>query len=116
MRWMAVLCMLATPASSAERPIIQILDFIVDWQSYIGKEVVITGGAIALASNEDAMLSSEAGQVALSAPWPDREDLRYVLKYCSGVERGPACRRPVAGTVVYNKRMPELKGIRLGNY
>lgn len=110
------LAILSTPVSAADRPVIQILDFIVDWQDYIGKEVIITGGAIALASNDNAMLSSDAGQVALSAPWPNREDLRYVLKYCSGVDRGPACRRPVGGTVVFNKHMPELKGIRLGNY
>lgn len=118
MKWTAFLLsvLLTGPASAAERPTVEMLDFIVDWRNYIGKEVILVGGAIALASNEDAMLSSRAGQVALWPPWLNREDLRYVLKYCAGVDRGPACQRPVAGTVVGNTDMPTLKGVQLGNY
>ncbi len=106
------LAVLAVPATAEVR--LTVADFIVDWPNYIGKEVVIHDGEIGLAHNESAVLGTSAGQVILHGPWPNREDLRYILKNCSGLDLGPACQRSVVGTAVHNSGMPTLEGVRLG--
>jgi len=109
-----LLSVLSFPARAFDGTVVQLLDFIVDWRGFIGRDVILQGGRIAMASNDTAFLHSDAGTIALIAPWTNREDLRYVLTYCRGMGRNPMCQTTVSGTVTdYLGKMPALKGVSI---
>lgn len=103
MRWLTLAligsAMLAPTASAQEIKQMDIVDFLVDWQDYVGKPVLVTGGSVNGASPDYAGLSAMAGIVTLKPPWLDKEDLRFILKNCAGFGMMSRCKMVVGGTV-----------------
>lgn len=75
------------------------LDFMVDWPNLVGTKVIIRGGRVALAGDDVAFLIVPGGQIYLSPPWADREDLRYLFGHCSQALTESDCNIDVAGIV-----------------
>jgi hypothetical protein len=62
------------------------IDFAVDWQNYEGQWVIVTGGVVNFASIDGAMLYTSGVSIPIRPPFREREDLRYLLTHCTGVE------------------------------
>ncbi len=75
------------------------LDFIVDWQKYIGVGVIILDGTITAMSNDSGYLKVPGGIVILSPPWTEREDLRFLFENCTGLRNSDKCNMAIAGIV-----------------
>lgn len=94
---------LATSLSSAsyaeEMPRIDVIDFVVDWQTYVGKAVILTGGAVNFADSTSAVLFKPGAAIMLLAPYREKEDMRYILKNCAGVAPAALCAMEVSGVV-----------------
>lgn len=97
------------PANSSEAPVIDFVDFLVDWPDYVGQHVVITGANINFAGTEHALLSTGRNSIILRAPWRSREDLRFALRNCGGISLKPAdlCAKTIRGIVQIRASMPD---------
>lgn len=109
----SLLLVSATSAIAQQVKQVEIVDFLVDWRDYIGKTpIVITGGTVIGAKAEGAVLWVRAGSVALSPPWAEKEDLRFLLNHCTGLDRKPECSVSVGGYVDDRfGSMPRLTGV-----
>jgi hypothetical protein len=108
---------LAAPArgDEARPPSVDPMEFSVSWPELIGREVFIPRGRVSMASEMFMLYALPGGNVTLYPPWKDREDLRHIFKYCTGMvlDEDPLCELAVSGTV---EKMAigggaELKGV-----
>jgi len=66
-------------------------DLLVDWPKLMGRRVHVKGGRVVAARVAFALLQVQGGHVNLSPPWFDREQLRYVLNYCTSLLTSRMC-------------------------
>lgn len=106
----AIAC--SSPSLSAGKTM---ADVMVDWPTMIGERLIIEKGYIILAQPDGAMLKSDAGRIFLSAPFKERDDMRYLLTYCTDV-RPPKdkCSMRIEGTIAKSfGNEPDLKDVDL---
>lgn len=105
--------MLLSGGVSAEPAAMTGLDFMVDWPGLEGRKVIVTGGAVVSASAKFALLQVPGGNVTLTGPWADREDLRYLFKVCTSLLPDKSkCTMTVSGTVGKSfSGGPKLSGV-----
>jgi len=108
-----LLALFATGAMAAERVMIDPTEFMVSWPDLIGRDVVITKGRVAVASDAFMVLQLPGGNVTLMPPWKDRDDLRPLFEHCTSVMTDERC--DVAAEGVVGKMMvgngPQLKDV-----
>lgn len=104
----AVACA-ATPAAAEDGSTMTGLDFMVDWPELVGSTVTIAGGLIAMADADGAFLRVPGGNIRVSGPWADREDLRYLFTHCTSIlPPEDRCTMAVTGTVANSRGKPQL--------
>ncbi|TIV93595.1 MAG: hypothetical protein E5V74_24885 [Mesorhizobium sp.] len=72
-------------AAAGDRVLIDPVEFMVAWPDLVGREVVITKGRIAVASDQFMLMKLPGGTVTLYPPWDDRDDLRPLFEHCTSV-------------------------------
>lgn len=111
-RWLLLAGLVAAFPARAEMPLIEPIDFMVEWPDMVGRELVIRKGRVFGANDQFMLLKLPGGNVNLSPPWKDRDDLRHLFSHCTGILTGDACDVAVAGTVVeVLGGGPGLKGV-----
>ena len=99
--WPLVLALPFTAGSARSAEIIYVsgLNFMVDWQTMIGKQVLISGGLVRGADHKMAVLFVPGGTIYLMPPWYEREDLRYLFNHCTSLGDEARCKMEVTGIV-----------------
>ncbi len=111
----AFLLVSSATIGAAQPKQVSIIDFLVDWRDYVGQPIIITGGSVLSARADGAMLWVRGGGVALSPPWAEREDIRFLLNNCNTLDKKPECSVSVGGIV--DDRfgdMPRLTSVDFG--
>lgn len=117
MRFTATLFALFTGATTialaGDRVLIDPVEFMVSWPDLVGRDVVITKGRIAVASDAFMLMKLPGGTVTLYPPWADRDDLRPLFEHCTSVLTDDRCDVAAQGTVgkMAVGGGPELKGV-----
>ncbi|AZV21477.1 hypothetical protein [Mesorhizobium sp. M7A.F.Ce.TU.012.03.2.1] len=107
-----LLVLAATTATAAERTLIDPVEFMVSWPDLIGRDVVITKGRVVVASDQFMLLKLPGGNVTLTPPWVDRDDLRPLFQHCTSVLTDAACDVAAQGTVGKSASgTPQLTGV-----
>lgn len=102
----------ASTATAGERVLIDPVEFMVSWPDLIGRDVVITKGRIAVASDKFMLMKVPGGNVTLMPPWTDRDDLRLLFANCTSVLTDERCDVAAEGKV--GKSLagePQLSGV-----
>lgn len=74
-------------------------DFLAEWPNLLGQRATVSG-TIYNATEDSMLLELPAETVRLIGPWVDRNDLRYLFRYCFAADAPKAkCTMPVTGTV-----------------
>lgn len=94
-----ILLLTGTLAHADEMKTMGVIDFIVDWPGLKGQRVIVHGGYVVQATNDEAFLRRDSNLIALFPPWADREFLRYILTNCSEIHENEACALDVIGDV-----------------
>ncbi|RUV75924.1 MAG: hypothetical protein EOR30_17055 [Mesorhizobium sp.] len=94
-----ILALTATAAMAKDQVLIDPLEFMVSWPDLVGRDVVITKGRVALASDKFMLLSLPGGNVTLMPPWVDRDDLRPLFEHCTSILTDVRCDVAAEGTV-----------------
>lgn len=105
------LALTATAASAKDVAMIDPLEFMVAWPDLVGKDVVVTKGRIAAASDALMILQIPGGNVVLRPPWKDRDDLRFLFANCTSVLTDDKCDVAASGTVETAGGKPALVGV-----
>lgn len=108
-----LLALVTTTAVAKDVAMIDPLEFMVSWPDLVGRDVVITKGRIAFASDKFMLMQLPGGNVTLMPPWLDRDDLRPLFQYCTSILTDDRCDVAAEGTV--GKMVigdgPQLKGV-----
>lgn len=107
----ALLTLIGTsPVAAAEKTM---ADVMADWPTMIGQRLILEGAYVILAEPGIAMVDSSAGNILVWGPFKDREDVRYLLTYCTDV-RPPKdrCTMYLEGTIMQSSGAePQLKDV-----
>ncbi|RWQ35531.1 MAG: hypothetical protein EOS20_18675 [Mesorhizobium sp.] len=108
-----LLALVATGAVANDRVLIDPVEFMVSWPDLVGRDVVISKGRIAAASDTFMILQLPGGNVTLMPPWKDRDDLRPLFQNCTSVLTDDRCDVAAEGTVgkLAVGTGPQLKGV-----
>ncbi|AZO42947.1 hypothetical protein EJ076_18510 [Mesorhizobium sp. M7D.F.Ca.US.005.01.1.1] len=108
-----LLALVATTAIASDRITIDPVEFMVTWPDLVCRDVVITKGRIAVASDAFMILQLPGGNVTLKPPWLDRDDLRPLFEHCTSVLTDDRCDVAAEGTVgkVAVGNGPQLEGV-----
>lgn len=106
-----ILALAATAVMAKDQVLIDPVEFMVTWPDLIGRDVVITKGRIAAASDAFMILQLPGGNVTLKPPWLDRDDLRPLFEHCTSVMTDDRCDVAAEGTVGKMGGSPQLKGV-----
>lgn len=93
-------------------PRLNAVDFFLDWEQYVGKVVIVSGGTVVVAQADKVMVYSLPGNFYAHGPWADKDDLRFLLNNCTGMLPSQKCTTEMAGTVQKSRygNGPELIG------
>lgn len=80
-------------------PTLSMIDFAVGWKKYVNKFVIVKGGIVFGADQDQAILHAGGVSIALHAPFQNPEALRFVLENCSEIKLNPNCALDVLGRV-----------------
>ncbi|ESY72518.1 hypothetical protein X740_33185 [Mesorhizobium sp. LNHC221B00] len=108
-----LLALAATTAFAGDQILIEPVEFMVSWPDLVGRDVVITKGRVAAASDAFMILKLPGGTVTLMPPWLDRDDLRPLFEHCTSVLTDDRCDVAAGGTVgkMAVGGGPQLKGV-----
>ncbi|RUW67605.1 hypothetical protein [Mesorhizobium sp. M2A.F.Ca.ET.067.02.1.1] len=108
-----LLALAVTTAAAGEQVMIDPTEFMVAWPDLVGRDVVITKGRVAAASDAFMVLQLPGGTVTLMPPWKDRDDLRPLFEHCTSVITDDRCDVAAEGTVgkMLVGNGPQLKGV-----
>jgi hypothetical protein len=108
-----LLALVAATAVASDRVMIDPVEFMVSRPDLVGRDVVITKGRIAVASDAFMILQLPGGNVTLVPPWVDRDDLRPLFEHCTSVLTDDRCDVAAEGTVgkMAVGNGPQLKGV-----
>lgn len=82
---------------------LDVIDFLVDGQDFVGQRVTITGCKFSAASASSMLCSAGmAGNTIIDTKSLAREDLRRALRQCSGFTVPDECAGSVTGTITKN--------------
>ncbi|RVD14309.1 MAG: hypothetical protein EOS73_29455 [Mesorhizobium sp.] len=102
----------ANSAKAGDQVMIDPVEFMVSWPDLIGRDVVITKGRIAVASDQFMLLNVPGGNITLMPPWADRDDLRVLFQNCTSVLTDQRCDVAAEGTVGKSLAgAPQLSGV-----
>lgn len=113
MRYTGLLLAFATTSAAAQQGVfIDPVEFMVSWPDLVGREVVVTKGRIAVASDRFMVLNVPGGTVTLMPPWKDRDDLRLLFKECTALVTDERCDVAAEGKVGKSVTgAPQLSGV-----